>query len=528
MLRPGFFLSLLLSAALLRITAPFSAVAQITEQTGITDVVSTETLRLSWSQGTAEPSGWDILAGSTGDTAAWHSLITTSQVGLPLSHHLKLRGTIHGAQISQDPIPEHGLLLLTEYEKTDRPYCLKMTIVLENRATSPTTSSPSDYLTIILGPGLGQDLSKPAAGSSSTYSFVEPVIYRNRTVEMLRDGTTRPRFCDWRDQQPQWAGLHDRYFALMILPVETGKDIFLPLTKGTIKYPLSADKSVTNPVDFPEFSLSWPVPSLQPMQKVRWEFLVYAGPKSQKSLSAAPADLRPLLFSGLWIWMRWICFGLMYLMTGIHAVVPGWGLTIIILALIVRILLYPFAKKALISQRQFVEAQKVMLPEMTEIKKNFKGGEQSERILQLYKKYNVSPFAGLKPLMVVLVQLPILIALFQVLGADYDLRDAGFLWIRTLAEPDKLFSFGFTIPLLGSDFNLLPLLMAVVTMLSFKLTPSPAADKSGQTMQNLFMLGMTLMFFFLFYSFPSGMVLYWTFANVFHVLQHRMMIYFNR
>ncbi|MCX6278093.1 MAG: membrane protein insertase YidC [Bacteroidetes bacterium] len=234
--------------------------------------------------------------------------------------------------------------------------------------------------------------------------------------------------------------------------------------------------------------------------------------------------LNSLLFSGIWVWMEWICMGLLWLLTIIHSIIPNWGLSIIFLALVVRIILYPLSMKAMKSQLLFVAAQKNMLPELKEIKANYKGGEQSERILQLYKTHHVSPVAGLKPLGIVLIQLPILIALFHVLGAADELRDASFLWIDSLSQPDKLFSFGFTIPFLGNYFNILPILMAVFTLLSFKLAPAPVAEKKEQSVQNIFLIAMTLMFFFLFYSFPAGMVLYWTFANIFHIIQYQIMV----
>ncbi len=240
--------------------------------------------------------------------------------------------------------------------------------------------------------------------------------------------------------------------------------------------------------------------------------------------AAGPVDSNSLLFSALWGWMRWICFGLLFLLTSIHFIVPSWGLSIILLALIVRIALYPLSKLAMASQKRFVEAQKQMSPELQQIKRTYKGGEQSERILQLYKKHQVSPFAGLKPLGIVLIQLPILVALFHVLGEAIELRDAGFLWIHSLALPDNLFPFGFNIPLLGNYFNLLPVLMSFFTLLSFKLAPAPTAEKKEQGLQNFFLVAMTLMFFLLFYSFPSGMVLYWTFANIFHIVQYRIML----
>lgn len=231
----------------------------------------------------------------------------------------------------------------------------------------------------------------------------------------------------------------------------------------------------------------------------------------------------PALYSTLWFGIRWLCIGLHWLLLAIHAVVPDWGLAIIVLALVIRILLYPLSKRAMASQLKFIAAQQLIQPELDEIRRTYKGGEQSEEILQLYKRHGVSPFAGLKPLGIVLIQLPILIALFHVLGAVAELKDARFLWIQSLAQPDKLFAFGVDVPLLGPWFNLLPVLMSVFTLLSFKLAPAPAADKKGGG-QTVFLVAMTLVFFYLFYAFPSGMVLYWTFANIFHIVQYRFMM----
>jgi YidC/Oxa1 family membrane protein insertase len=376
---------------------------------------------------------------------------------------------------------------------------------------------------ITLGPGMGHEYSGKSSPPSNN-TFVEPVAFLNEKVVFYSAETTKPAILGWKGPELSWVGLHDRYFALLILPPVTSKEkSALPFTQLSVKYSAPAPGSLPLSANLPTLSCVVPVTKLAPGEESRWEFLVFSGPKSQAVLSSSPGHLDALLFSGLWIWMRWICFGLMRLLSIIHAVIPGWGWSIIMLALIVRILLYPFARKALISQQQFLDAQKRMLPELTEIKKNWKGGEQSERILQLYKKHHVSPFAGLKPLLAVLAQVPILIALFQVLGSAYELRDASFLWIPSLAEPDRLFAFGFDIPLLGGYFNILPFLMSVVTLLSFKLSPAPSAEKSSRIFQNLFLAAMTVMFFLLFYSFPAGMVLYWTIANVFHLLQHRWM-----
>ena len=107
------------------------------------------------------------------------------------------------------------------------------------------------------------------------------------------------------------------------------------------------------------------------------------------------------------------------------------------------------------------------------------------------------------------------------LGSAYELRDAEFLWMETLAEPDKLFAFGISLPLVGDYFNALPVLMAMSTLAALKLSPPPAAGPPARRRQNAILVAMTLGFFALFYPFPAGMVLCWTAANVLHIVQHR-------
>jgi YidC/Oxa1 family membrane protein insertase len=119
----------------------------------------------------------------------------------------------------------------------------------------------------------------------------------------------------------------------------------------------------------------------------------------------------------------------------------------------------------------------------------------------------------------VLIQLPIFIALFNVLGQVFELRDASFLWIATLAEPDRLFALGFDIPILGGYFNLLPVLMAVSTLAAIGMSSPPAEDAGAKKRRTMMLVLMALGFFVLFYPFPAGMVLYWTMANVLHTMQ---------
>jgi YidC/Oxa1 family membrane protein insertase len=418
--------------------------------------------------------------------------------------------------IPAGPSCEGWDLSLTVRPGSDIAY-YHLTITLRNGTGLDYTPVAKDRIRLVLNPG--SLISPPwKSGDKPAGDVFLPVARIGNKVQVCDPG--EPDWAaDWRGQQPIWTGMHDRYNAFLILRSGTAaRGSGLPfITASLIDGPGFGSSSQ------PVMILGFSPGELDRGGERRWEFLLYSGPKSIVNLKRAPDNLDDILFPGLWNWMRWLCFGLMHLLFLIHNILPGWGWSIILLALLIRVLLYPFARKAMISQQRFNEAQKRMLPELKQIKSKWKGGEQSERILQLYKKHNVSPFAGIKPLWVVLIQLPVLIALFHVLGSVYELRDAGFLWIRSLAEPDQLFSFGFSIPLFGSYFNLLPVLMSLVTLLSFRLSPAPSDGHSGFSLQDLFMIVMTVMFFLLFYSFPSGMVLYWTFANLFHILQQKLL-----
>jgi YidC/Oxa1 family membrane protein insertase len=179
----------------------------------------------------------------------------------------------------------------------------------------------------------------------------------------------------------------------------------------------------------------------------------------------------------------------LWILKAIHAVIPSWGVSILMLALLVRVLIYPLARKMMADQQKFANVQLLIGPEIKKIKKKYRGEEQSEKILGLYKKHGVSPFTGMKPLVIVVIQLPVFIALFHALGQAAELQDASFLWINTLGLPDQLFSFGQDLPLLGAYFNLLPFLMAFSTLLTIALSPMP-----GQN--NIFLAIMAVVFFY--------------------------------
>ena len=356
-----------------------------------------------------------------------------------------------------------------------------------------------------LGPGIGEKTIDGLGVSESTYSFTE-FIYNTSDIQTKKLEDKDEVFLLDKFQNPKWAGLHSRYFLFILKTKDKFSDIKLFIENVNNEENISLDSTV---------KIDLPLSSLQKNKKHISSFELFGGTKTKNDLSAALLD--EILFESLWSWMRYIVLAIMVILYWINNFIFNWGISIIILSILVRVVIHPIAKKAIQSQQEFAKLQDIMQPQIKEIKKNFKGGEQSERILNIYEKYNTSPLASFKPLLALGIQIPIFIALFHLLGQTFELKEASFLWIDSLAEPDKFFSLGREIPFFGSYFNLLPVLMSLTNLLSIKISSVTSDGSKTSVGQNISLGLMTLGFFLLFYSFPSGMVLYWTMANVLHL-----------
>jgi len=166
--------------------------------------------------------------------------------------------------------------------------------------------------------------------------------------------------------------------------------------------------------------------------------------------------------------------------------------------------------------------QAVLAPEISHIKAHYRGEEAHNLILEAYKKYGVSPFYTLKPLLVSFLQVPILVAVFNALGEMPQFTGSSFLWITDLAYPDRVFLLPWQMPMFGDSFNVLPFVMSFVALFStiiFQNQYAPTTEVKQQK-RNLYL--MVLVFFVLFYPFPAVMVLYWALANILQTVQQQI------
>ncbi len=413
-------------------------------------------------------------------------------------------------------IGDTGVSVTRRIRIPDEGFRLQMRLEFRNESGAPVTvRGPVAGPAIQLGPGLGgQELAYEGV-AASLYDFLNAVYL---PVNSDDAGTLQVEEAQGPAETgpAAWAGLNNRYHLLAInapanMPFAS---VRLHLLQQLAEQLAAKGR---NPQHASVLSLDLPVITLEANETRTVNLDLYAGAKDVSRLSQEEGfDLRPVMFTELWEWMRWLCFALLWVMTAINSVIGNLGVTIILLAVAIRLLLYPLGREAARQQLRFNEKQAELKPELERIKKEFKGGEQAEHIFELYRRHGVSPAAGVKSLLVVLVQIPVFIALFHILGQALEFRGAPFLWIDDLARPDQLFFLPFALPYFGSAVNLLPILMAVVSLVAMGV--NRAGDESRG--QFAFLIAVNIGFFLVFYHFPAGMVLYWTMANLLHLLQH--------
>ena len=231
----------------------------------------------------------------------------------------------------------------------------------------------------------------------------------------------------------------------------------------------------------------------------------FVGPKNQALLW--DAGMKDVMEFGMW---RWVCYPMVWALNFFHSVIPNYGVAIILLTILVRLIFWPLTRKSTEGMKKMQEIQ----PLLKELQAKFKDNPQrlQQETWALYREKKVNPMSSCLPM---LVQIPIFIALFNVLRSMVELRYAGFLWISDLSEPERLFASWFPF----GGLNILPLLMAGTMFLQSKLTPS-AGDKNQQRMMTVFM---PLMMLFMFYGFASALSLYWTVSQALSILQMWMM-----
>ena len=240
--------------------------------------------------------------------------------------------------------------------------------------------------------------------------------------------------------------------------------------------------------------------------------------KKSDLYTVAP-EFAQLRYAHLWAPLSWLAKVVEYSLAAIHGhVVNHWGLAIVILSILLKSLLFPVQIAVARMQDEVSRVRSLLEPQLTEIKANHDGEEAHSRIMAAHGALGVTPFYSLKPLLGLLVQVPIWIAVFNALGEMPQLAGQSFLWIEDLAYPDVIAVMPFSVPLFGATVHLLPFVMTGIACLSAWTFRNGLWSKIEYARQRRNLYWMALAFLLLFYPFPAAMALYWTLNNLLQVV----------
>lgn len=290
----------------------------------------------------------------------------------------------------------------------------------------------------------------------------------------------------------RFAGLRDRYFCVVLLSQTVVDKTFmekLDLGKG-----VAGGESV-----YFKFEPSYASGVAGRSEDV---FDYYIGPQNEAFLKGFAEGADKVVNFGTF---DSISKGILFFLKLGHKLTGSWGFAIIFVTMFIYGCLFPLSYKSMVSMKRMQALQ----PKVEEMRAKHKDSPQklNVEIMELYKKEKVNPFGGCLPM---IVQIPVFFALYQLLMKYIELKGASFLWIKDLSEPDRLFIFAKDLPFIGNELNILPLLMAVMMFFQQKIV-APQAVQGSQSAEQQKIMGimMPVIFGFLFYKMPAGLVLYW-------------------
>ena len=211
-------------------------------------------------------------------------------------------------------------------------------------------------------------------------------------------------------------------------------------------------------------------------------------------------------------WLTWLESILKWFLNIFYRIIPNYGVAIILLTILIKIILHPLSKKS----QESTAKMGALSPRIEEIKNKYPDNPEAQNaaMAKLYREEKINPMSSCLPM---LIQFPILIAFYGLLNKNIELRGAMFIpgWINDLSIPETIFTLPFNIPLIGSQIHLLPILYTFSMIFSMKITQSSSSVAgSQQGMMNFMTYGMPIIFFFILYNAPSGLLLYWSVMNV--------------
>lgn len=368
---------------------------------------------------------------------------------------------------------EDGIGIIRRYEFHHNSY-----IITHHIFTASTSNNPVESAQLWLVSGMRPTEKNPR----SELRYIKGVILYGD--ELIRKGLGNKPIEEKYEGTTLYSGLTSKYFTILLA------NEIAPANESYIKASLEPTVVFDETLSCPHFEtgLNYNVNK----EYFKSDDILYIGPQDYFALKKLGRSFEKVVDLG-WKIFRPIAIAFLFVFVKLHDIFPNYGIVIIIFSLLIKILLHPLNLKMLSSMRKMKELE----PKIKAIQQQYKSDPQkiNIEIMRLYREHKINPFSGCLPM---LLQMPVFFALYQVLSYTIELRASPFvLWVRDLSQKDP--------------YLILPLLMSLTQFIQQKMS-----TKDPKQMGMVYI--MPVVFFFIFMSFPSGLVLYWTTFNIFTII----------
>jgi len=398
------------------------------------------------------------------------------------ANRLHLATTKGGRQsLVMTAVMPSGLEIIRTMVFRDDSYLINLGVMVKNKSAGAMQGAP--YLQLI---------NKPfAVGNAKTsFLFNGPAAYLNGNLEEVKVKTLHKDGPQTFTGKLSWAAYEGTYFICGVMPEKAARN--------TVRISLAGEDQVTT-------SIGGTLGIIPAGGVKKYSYGIYFGPKRLSTLKEIGSNLNKAINFG---WFDMLAKPTLYLLNFLNRYVHNYGVAIILVTVLFKLLLWPVSQKGMKSMKTMQKIQ----PKMAKLREKYKDNKEklNQEMMLLYKTYKINPLGGCLPMV---VQIPVFFALYRVLLQTIELRHAPFmLWINDLSAPDRL-QIGINIPYLHG-IPVLTLLMGASMFLQQKMSPTSADPTQAKVM-----LFLPVVFTFMFLNFASGLVLYWFVNNLLSIGQ---------
>lgn len=427
---------------------------------------------------------------------------TSAPITDAFSHSIEERGDlilVSFSQVFEQEGKQYEIIKKYALSKNEE-YLFQIAVTLNSLDGSQL---PFSVYTIGVEPQVGPEFENLSGNYDYRRMYYSPLDKTSKKTVSFKNGVYQT------SDSVSWAALAGKYFTIIGVPAEG--------SSNTVRFTQDTSEKQQNSFYITRTGVA--------ASSVTDVYSFYCGPKLTKYLNMydiandntfgiTNLHLAKVMDSSTWLgWLETI---LKWVLTLIYRFIPNYGVAIIILTLLIKLMLQPISKKGMESTAKM----SAINPKLKEIKAKYADNPEAmnNAMAKLYKEEGINPMGSCLPMF---IQFPVFIALYGLLNNHFELRGAMFIpgWIPDLSIPDTVAVLPFSLPLLGSQIHLLPIIYTASMIFSMKITQTASTQSSQQGMMNFMTYGMPLIFFFMLYNAPSGLLVYWTVTNAISIIQ---------